>query len=270
MFNKNFLFAVLIAAIIGIALSYALLSSDEEPSSTLVVGLQSGYPPFEFMNIDGKIVGFDVDTAQEIAEQMGKKLVLKDMEFEGLILALKQGKIDLIMSGMNITPSRMKEIALVPYHGEALTHLSLIFWNTIPENVHSLQDLAQLKNGSVSVESGSISEIFLSRYPQVAAKPFPGALAPLMDVKWGKSTANLVEPGVAQYLKNQHPEIQILDIPLSKEDGILGFGIGIKKENQELYETVSEIIQKMKASGQLQKLENQWFVEGGESCSTHP
>lgn len=226
---------------------------------TLVVGLQSGYPPFEFMDTQGKIVGFDIDLAGRIAEKLKKTLVLKDMEFEGEILSLKQGKIDLIMSGMNMTPSRLKEILMVPYHGEAATTLSLIFWNKIPEGVHSLEDIAHLPDPTVSVESGAIPETYMSRYQGIHTKSFQGALGPLMDVKYGKSVANLVEPDVAEYLKQQHPEIKILSVPLPKEETILGFGIGIKKENQELFQQIKHIIQELKASGELKQLEDKWF-----------
>lgn len=80
-----------------------------------------------------------------------------------------------------------------------------------------------------------------------------------MDVKYGKSVANLVEPDVAEYLKKQHPEIKILNVPLPKEETIMGFGIGIKKENHELFQQIHTIIQELKASGKLQKLEDKWF-----------
>jgi arginine transport system substrate-binding protein len=185
------------------------------------------------------------------------------MDFEGEILSLKQGKIDLIMSGMNITPSRQKEILMIPYHGENATSLSLIFWKEIPTNVHSLEDIATLSNPSISVESGAIPETYMSRYRDIQTKSFQGALAPLMDVKYGKSTANLVEPDVAEFLKNKHPEIKILSVPLAKEDVILGFGIGVKKENQKLYQQIGQIIQELKSSGKLKQFEDKWF-EGAE------
>lgn len=234
----------------------------EQPSThKLTVGLQSGYPPFEFMDSQGEIVGFDVDLAALIAEKLGKTLVIKDMEFEGEILSLKQGKIDLIVSGMNITPSRLKEITMVPYHGEAATSLSLIFWEEIPPGIQVLEDIAKLPNPIVSVESGAIPEAYMAKYETkgIQAKSFAGALAPLMDVKFGKSAANLVEPDVAEYLKKKHPQIQVLSVPLAKEDTILGFGIGIKKENEELSQQVQQIIQELKSSGELKHLEDKWF-----------
>src|SRR5262245_2061584 len=150
MFNifKYFIAVVAIATVVGLVKSQFLQQREKPSAATLVVGLQSGYPPFEFRDGDGNIVGFDVDVASRIAAELGKTVVLEDMEFEGEILALKQGKVDLIMNGINITPSRLKEIHMVPYHGEAATHLSLIFWHEIPPGIQSLEDVANHPNPS--------------------------------------------------------------------------------------------------------------------------
>lgn len=261
-FKKYFISILAISIALGFIVTKPFQSAEKAIPETLVIGLQSGYPPFEFMDTEGKIVGFDVDVASLIAEKLKKTLVIKDMEFEGEILSLKQGKIDLIMSGMNITPSRLKEISMIPYHGEAATSLSLIFWKDIPEGVHSIEDIAKLSNPTISVESGAIPELYLSRYKNIHAKPFQGALGPLMDVKYGKSVANLVEPDVAEYLKQQHAEIKIHSVPLPKEESILGFGIGVKKENQEFFQQVQQIIQELKESGELKQLEDKWFKGG--------
>lgn len=258
-FKKYFIAILAFSLAIGFIALKPFQSTKEPSHGTLVVGLQSGYPPFEFMDAEGKIVGFDIDIAGRIAEKLRKMLVIKDMEFEGEILSLKQGKIDLIISGMNITPSRLKAISMIPYHGEAVTSLSLIFWKEIPEGVHSIEDIAKLPNPTISVESGAIPELYLSQYQNIHTKSFQGALGPLMDVKYGKSVANLVEPDVAEYLKQQHAEIKILSVPLPREAAILGFGIGVKKENQELFQQVQQIIQELKESGELKKLEDKWF-----------
>jgi len=258
-FFKKYALACLAIAILSLIVFKHSQTLEKQPHETLVIGLQSGYPPFEFMDNTGKLVGFDIDLATEIAAKLNKVLVVKDMEFEGEILSLKQDKIDLIVSGMNITPSRLKEIAMVPYHGEAATALSLMFWNEIPQNIHSLEDIALFPHFAVSVESGTIPEAFIEHYPAIQSKSFQGALAPLMDVKYGKSVANLVEPDVAAYLKKQHPEIKILNVPLPKEEAIQGFGIGIKKENQELVQQIQQIIQELKSSGKLKEIESKWF-----------
>jgi arginine transport system substrate-binding protein len=192
--KKYFIAIFFVAATLAFFVMKPFLSGDKTDQNTLIVGLQSGYPPFEFMDNKGNIIGFDVDIANLIAEKLEKKLIVKDMEFEGEILSLKQGKIDLILSGMNITSSRLKEISMVPYHGDDATSFSLIFWNEIPQGIHTLEDIAAFPNLIVSVQSGSVTEEFMNHYPQIQTKSFQGSLAPLMDVKYGKSAANLVEP----------------------------------------------------------------------------
>lgn len=262
LFFKPFFIPTLIAIMFGIIIMKNFQTDEKSSTETLIVGLQSGYPPFELMNTSGEIVGFDVDIAKILAEKLQKTIVIKDMEFEAQILSLKQGKIDLIISGMNITPDRLKEILLVPYHGDDTDHLSLIFWNEIPKGVSTIEDIALLPNPAISVQSGAVSETYMDHHPNIPVKSFQGALGPLMDVKYGKSAANLVESDVAEYLKSQHPEIKILNVPIPKEEAILGFGIGIKKENQPLFQQIQSIIQELKASGELKKLEDRWFKKG--------
>lgn len=263
-FFKKYLYAIasLIAVVSFITLAQNFNDS-EKSSNELIIGLQSGYPPFEFIDADGKIVGFDVEVAAHIASQLGKTLVIKEMEFDAEILSLKQGKIDLIISGMDITPSRLKEIAMIPYHGEASAELSLLFWEKIPEGIHSLEDMAVLSNPIVSVESGTTPEKCLKHYPHIQIKTFQGAFDPLMDVKFGKSTACLVGSSVAQYLQQTFPEVKIVTIPLPEEETVLGCGIGIKKDNVAFQEQVQAIIQDFKASGELHQLEEKWFKQGG-------
>lgn len=258
--SKHFFALAALAAILGF---FVLKSSEQSSTDALIVGLQSGYPPFEYVDAKGTIVGFDVDVAKLLATKLDKRLVIKDMEFEGEILALKQGKIDLIMSGMNITPQRLQEIAMIPYHGEKATSLSLIFWKTVPPGISSLEDIALLNHPSISVEVGAFSELFLGSYPSIHVKSFQGALAPLMDVKLGKSLANLVEKDVADFLAKKHPEVKILEVPIPPTETIFGFGIGIKKENDSLIQQISIAIQELKHSGELQKLEEKWFMGEG-------
>lgn len=263
-FLKKYPIAILaIVSAIGLLIANPFQTVKSLSEETLFVGLQSGYPPFESMNAEGKIVGFDIDLAELIAKKLGKKLAIKDMEFDGVILSLKQGRIDLAISGLNITPSRQKEILMIPYHGDTATSLSLLFWKEIPDEVQSLEDIARLSNPTVSVQAGAVSEIYLSRFKDIQAKSFDGALEPLMDVKYGKSAACLVEADVAEYLQKQHPQIKILSVPLPKDETLFGFGIGVNKENKNLFQKVQKIIQEIKSSGELKQLEDTWF-KGGE------
>ena len=88
--------------------SESVMDSIKEKNK-VVVGLSADYAPYEFHIIENgqdKIVGFDVNLAEEIAKDLGVELEIKEMEFDSLITALPAGKIDLIISGMNPTPKR--------------------------------------------------------------------------------------------------------------------------------------------------------------------
>lgn len=84
-----------------------------QSNKELVVGLSADYAPFEFhATVDGKdtIVGFDVSIAEKIAEDLGVDLKVEELGFDALLGALQTGKVDMVISGMNPTPEREKEV----------------------------------------------------------------------------------------------------------------------------------------------------------------
>lgn len=80
---------------------------------TLVVGMSAAYPPYEFTTKENgktKYVGFEVSLAKLFAKDLGVKLVIKNMDFDSLLVALETGKIDAVISGMNVTTERKKSV----------------------------------------------------------------------------------------------------------------------------------------------------------------
>ncbi len=73
------------------------------------MGTSADYPPFESKDGD-KIVGFDVDLANALAKKTGHEIEVKDMDFNGLVTALKTNKVDIVLSGMTPTPKRKKQV----------------------------------------------------------------------------------------------------------------------------------------------------------------
>lgn len=256
--KKNLFILICVVIFAGIIAFYHEWSSFSS-NQNLIVGLQSGYPPFEFVNKEGRIVGFDVDLANLIAKKMNKSLVIVDMGFDTEISALQKGRIDLIISGMNMTPERLKEILMIPYYGNVQKTLSLLFWKKIPEGVRSLDDIQKLPNNTISVATGSVSEAYLSRYPKIPIHSAQNSMDAIMDIESGKSIANLVEADLGEHFAKQYPEIKVLTIPIPEEFTVLGFGIGIKKHNVKLFDEVNQIVTELKASGEIKNLEIKWF-----------
>ena len=74
----------------------------------LVVGTEPEFPPFESLDENGELVGFDIDLARAIAKDLGVDVRFETMAFDSLPSALGVGKIDVILSGMTATPERAK------------------------------------------------------------------------------------------------------------------------------------------------------------------
>ena len=229
-------------------------STQERESDLLVVGTTPTYPPYEGFNSDGECEGFDIDVAQALAEKLEKKLVIKELDFDALILGLKQGKIDLVISGMSITPSRLKEIAMVPYQGESVTTLTLTFWEKVPENYSSMTDLKV-----VAVQVGTYQEAYLQSLDNLKTKSLEGNAEIIMDLKYGKSSTAAFEPQIAQAMKSQFQQLQLVELPMEEKGWVLGYGIGVKKGNETLIQDVTGAINELKDENVIQQLESKWL-----------
>ncbi|MGC7979701.1 ABC transporter substrate-binding protein ArtJ, partial [Salmonella enterica] len=83
-------------------------------------GVSATYPPFESLDASNKIVGFDIDLATALCKQMQAECTFTNHAFDSLIPALKFRKYDAVISGMDITPERSKQVAFSnPYYANS-------------------------------------------------------------------------------------------------------------------------------------------------------
>lgn len=90
----------------------AELAAKEEPAGEmeLVMGTNAEFAPFEFIDDNGTIVGYDIEIAKEIARKLGYKLVIENMNFDSLIAALNSGKVDMVVAGMTANDERRQQV----------------------------------------------------------------------------------------------------------------------------------------------------------------
>jgi len=234
----------------------------------LVVGLNSGFPPYEVLNSQGQFEGFDIDVANQIAIKMGKKLVIKDMAFDALIMSLKQEKIDLIISGVSISPHKLQEIDMVHYQGDATKTIGLYFWEKIPAGVSNITDLKHLENKNVYTQAGmTVTEDFLVSTGGLDVTCLENIADLVMALKYGKAIAVALDVMIGNALKKQSPELVMLEIALPEKYHSFGYGIGIKKNKHDLKAQVNKIILELKNNKTLTQLEQKWFAGGSHANS---
>lgn len=222
----------------------------------LVIGTTSGYAPYVSLSEEGKYEGFDIDLAEMLAERLGRKLVIKDCgSMPGLMMALKQGKVDALIWAVSITEDRMKNLEMVYYQGEKVTQIPIVFWNQVPEGIESLGDLAK---GEVCVEAGSFQEGVLKTVPGIQLKYMDKIDDAIMDVKYGKSMAGTIDTSLLPRFKAQYPEMKVLELPIPADKQDLGNGICISKSRPELAAQVREVVKALREEGKVAELEKKW------------
>ncbi|MEX0848597.1 MAG: transporter substrate-binding domain-containing protein [Candidatus Dependentiae bacterium] len=252
--KKNIL---LMSIFIGLFTSFYLFKSKSQ-NNLITIGTAAAYAPFVSINEQGKYEGFDIDVADALARQMGKKLVVQDMgSMTALFMALEQGKVDAVIWALSITEERLDKVAMINYQGEKTKTYPLLFWKKIPENIKSIEDMQGM---TICVEPTSAQDTVAQKYTGITLKPTENVDDALLNIQFGKVQAAFVEPAIAQKFKKKYPEIQVLDVELAPEDQVQGMGIAIKKGNTEVINQIQRAVDELKSKGVISTYEAKWGI----------
>ena len=247
--------ALVLMGIVGYLLQKSVTPSDE---SVLLLGTAGAYAPFVSVNEQGEYEGFDVDVANALAQQMGKKLVLKDLgSMTSLLMALEQGSIDGVIWGLSITQERLEKVAMVRYQGEVTKAYKMLFWQQIPEGIKEITDMRGM---IVCVEPNSSQEAVLQKYDFITIKPTERVDDALLNIQYGKVDAAFVEPAIANKFKKRYPKIEMMDVELAPEDQVYGIGIAVRKDRTDLIGQMQKALDQLKKDGIMQIFEEKWEI----------
>ena len=170
------------------ALALTILGSTvvaEEKGKPLIVGMELAYPPFEMTDTSGKPTGVSVDLATDLAKSLGRPVVIQNTAFDGLIPALKTGKIDLVISSMTATAERAQSIDFSePYIS---TGLSLLLKKD--STAKGIADLDR-EGVKVAVKKGTTGHIFATNNLKKAqVLVLDKESAAVLEVSQGKADA---------------------------------------------------------------------------------
>jgi len=223
----------------------------------LVVGTAADMPPLNMTLKDGKIVGLEVDIATLMAASIEVKLTLKPMSFNALLPALEAGQVDLILSGMTMTPLRNTQVAFAgPYFGSGKSVLIK------QENVASLQNTEMMNNPDMTVAAlkGSTSQRFVERFAPkaklVVTDNYDQAIAMVLENKVRAMVADFPICNVSVY---RYPDkgLTTLKSPLNYEP----LGIALSPTDPLFLNWVQNFVTVLLNSGDLSVLQRKWFED---------
>jgi polar amino acid transport system substrate-binding protein len=173
-------------------------------STRITVGTESGYPPFEYTNEAGRIVGFEIDLFDAASDRLGLKYTFHDMLFDSLLGELYASNVDVIAAAMSDTPERQASYDFVDYYNDSD---AIMVPAGNPEGIKSLKDLC---GRTVAVLTGSTQDEALTglnaaecQAKQVKAVRFDTDADALAQVQAGKADAELTQWSTGAYNAKQ-------------------------------------------------------------------
>lgn len=220
----------------------------------LIMGTEATFAPFEFTDEKNNIIGFDIDIAQYIAKEMGRKLVIKDMPFKSLTGALNAKQIDFIIAGMTITADRQEEANFSePYYNASQV---IVILGDDNRNITVPEDLADLV---IAVQMGTTgafeAEAIKGDENDPSIKQFDKVNEAFMELKNGRADAVIIDKPVAERYIQVLGGMKIVGEPFTNEQ----FGIAVRKEDQALLEAINRALTKLKDSGEYDRIFAKWF-----------
>jgi len=216
---------------------------DIQQREVLRVGLDASFPPFETLDADGQIVGFDVDIAQSIADDLEVELECVNISFDGLYDALKIGRVDLLISGLPVDPYLTEDVAYSVNYFNA----GQVLITTAP-NIQGIDDLAGKQVNVVWGSTGDIVARQLQKtYPDLVIMSQPD-----IETIFGASNLGLaIVDAVSAYGKKEVHVITYLTNDW--------YAVAVKLKDDDLLHAVNDTLNRLIKSGELQRLQIEWF-----------
>lgn len=227
-------------------------SNEANTTLTLKVGTAPNYKPFNYKQ-DSKLTGFDTDLVEEIAQKNGIEIVWVETNFDGLIPALKAGKIDMIASAMSATDERRQSVDFTkPYYMSKNLYIKL-------KNNEALQTKTDLEGKKIGVQLGTLQENTAKTIKDAQIQSNKDLNIAVLALKNNKIDAIVADEDTAKGFLAENSDLVSF---YQKTDGGEGFSFAFDKDKQkEVIEIFNEGIDEAKTSGFYDNLIKKYELE---------
>ncbi|HPZ73872.1 MAG TPA: basic amino acid ABC transporter substrate-binding protein [Bacillota bacterium] len=235
-----------------LAVSMALVLVVGVFAETWVVAGDFTFPPFTWDETGkGDYMGYEIDLAKALAEEMGVELKLVNAAWSGLIPGLNNGNYDSLITAMTITEERMQAVDFsTPYISVGLVVVA-------KQNNNSINSLDDLKGKTVAVQIGTTGDLAATEMNGIKQilryETAPEAFQAVIN---GIADASVMDGPVARDFIRQQPKLLKVVVPEFTEEL---YGVVVKKGNKALLDKINDALKALEEKGVLDKIYNDWF-----------
>ena len=235
--KKIALIAMCLTLMLGVLCSCA----QDKAADKLVMGTNAAFPPYEFVDDNGKIVGIDAEIAEAVAKKMGKELEIKDMEFDSLITAVESKTIDFALAGMTVTDERLLSVNFSDTYAKGVQVI-------IVKEGSAITKVEDLKGKKIGVQTGTTGDIYCTdEFGQENVKQYNNGALAVAALNNDQVDCVVIDNEPAKSFVAANTGLKILETAYAEED----YAAAIAKDNTELLEAFNAALKELKADGTI-------------------
>ncbi len=241
--------AALVVAACGGAATPTAAPAAAEPLR-IKVGTNAEYPPFEFVDANGRVTGFDIDLMGAIAKAGGFEAEFVNTRWDGIFVALAQGEFDAVMSAATITDERKQTVNFSdPYF---LAGQGLAVKQGSP-----ITGLADVDGKRVGVQLGTTGDIWLSENTNAQVVRYDEITLAMQALANGDVDAVFNDAPVSADIIVANPELNLMILPeiYTSEE----YGIAVNKGKPEVLAAINRGLAAVRASGEYDAIYEKWL-----------
>lgn len=223
--------------------------STVEPGK-LIMSTNAAFPPYEMTTDSGEFEGIDIETAQAIADKLGLELQIDDMDFDAALLAVQQGKSDMVMAGVTVTDERQNVMDFTDSYATGIQSIIV----KEDSDIASVDDLAGKKIGT---QRGTTGYLYCSDdFGDENIVAYDDGLTAVQMLNNGQVDCVVIDNAPAKEFVAANPGLKLLDTAYVEED----YAIGVGKGNTELKDAINTALEELKADGTLQAIVDKYIT----------
>ena len=209
----------------------------------LTMSTNAQFPPYEMTTDDGGFEGIDVEIATAIAEKLGLELDILDMDFDSALLAVQQGKSDIVMAGVTVNEDRL---LVMDFTDSYATGVQVVI---VKEGSDVTMD--NMGEGLIGTQRGTTGNIYCTDdYGEEHVIAYDNGITAVQALVNGQIDCVVIDKAPAESFVTANPGLTILDTEYVTED----YAIGFAKGNTALVDAVNGALNELIEDGTVQSI----------------
>ena len=229
----------------------------------LVMATNASFPPYEFVDDNGAFAGIDVEIAGLIAEKLGLKLEIQDVEFGSIIGGVQSGKFDMGMAGMTVTDERKESVNFTDTYATGVQSIIVKEGSNITSFDDFFNEDGTVKDIMIGVQQDTTGDIYCSDTVENGGvgeehvTQFKTGNDAVQALIAGKVDAVIIDNEPAKSYVAVNQGLTILETAYTNED----YAICVSKNNTALLEAVDEALASLKAEGKVDEIIGKYIAK---------